>query len=119
MSPKKPFAANPPGAVNLAELTAEYRRQYRPGNPTERFLVETVVHYDWRLRRLRCVEAELPAGDALTQIRKLIDSCQRAYERSLKVLQRLKAAPLPRRKSPESKPISLAQKSHGNIPRDF
>jgi hypothetical protein len=46
-------------AEDLAELDAEYRERHRPDNPTERFLVDTLIHNEWRLRRLRRVEAEL------------------------------------------------------------
>ena len=44
---------------DLANLSAEYREQYQPANATERFLVDTVVNNEWRLRRLRFVEADL------------------------------------------------------------
>src|SRR5579862_7483430 len=46
-------------AEDLADLAAEYHEQYNPANPRERFLVDTLVHNEWRLRRLRRVEAEL------------------------------------------------------------
>src|SRR5580658_10458465 len=46
-------------AADLAELAAELHEQYSPADPTERFLVDTLVHNEWRLRRLRNVEADL------------------------------------------------------------
>ena len=46
-------------AEDLAELAAEYHELYSPANADERFLVDTLVNNEWRLRRLRCVEADL------------------------------------------------------------
>src|SRR5580700_5023183 len=46
-------------AEDLAELAAEYHEHHRPSNPEERFLVDTLVHDEWRLRRMRRVEADL------------------------------------------------------------
>ena len=46
-------------AEDLAQLAAEYHELYSPANADERFLVDTLVNNEWRLRRLRCVEAEL------------------------------------------------------------
>jgi hypothetical protein len=44
---------------DLAELAAEYHELYSPADSKERFLVDTLVHNEWRLRRTRRVEAEL------------------------------------------------------------
>src|SRR6202521_1061365 len=44
---------------DLAELAAEYHELYSPADSKERFLVDTLVHNEWRLRRMRRVEAEL------------------------------------------------------------
>src|SRR5580658_2326062 len=44
---------------DLAELAAEYHEQYTPTDAKERFLVDTLVANEWRLRRMRRVEAEL------------------------------------------------------------
>src|ERR1700734_469519 len=44
---------------DLAELSAEYHEQYSPANAHERLLVDTLVHNEWRLRRMRRVEANL------------------------------------------------------------
>jgi len=46
-------------AEDLADLAAEYHEQHAPANPTERSLVDTLIHNEWRLRRLRRVEADL------------------------------------------------------------
>ena len=99
-------------AGDLAELAAEYHQQYSPAGPKERFLVDTLVHNEWRLRRMRRVEAELwehatnaflaenievPAcssGDAFAtgseqfvRLQRIVNSCERAYHRALKELQ--------------------------------
>ena len=93
---------------DLAELDAEVRDQYKPANPTERNLVDTLIHNEWRLRRMRVVEAALwdhagniflaahtePAcnsAHALTagaaafeRLRRMVNSCERNYHRALK-----------------------------------
>src|ERR1700722_14817415 len=46
-------------ADDLAELAAEYHELHAPADADERFLVDTMINSEWRLRRLRCVEAEL------------------------------------------------------------
>src|ERR1700691_4837836 len=46
-------------AEDLAELAAEYPQHPPPADPDQRFLVDTLVNNEWRLRRLRRVEAEL------------------------------------------------------------
>jgi len=97
---------------DLALLDAEYRKLYSPANALERFLVDTLIHDEWRLRRLRCVEANLwgvatfltqkpgdvqaaNSGDAFIagggpfdRIQRLINTCERSYHRALKELQR-------------------------------
>src|ERR1700691_6566207 len=44
---------------DLAELAAEYHELYSPADAKQRFLVDTLVANEWRLRRMRRVEAEL------------------------------------------------------------
>src|ERR1700723_1646324 len=44
---------------DLAELADEYHELYIPADGKERFLVGTLVNNEWRLRRMRRVEAEL------------------------------------------------------------
>jgi len=46
-------------AEELDELIADYRQQYRPATPEQRFLVDTMVNAEWMLRRYRRVEAQL------------------------------------------------------------
>jgi hypothetical protein len=98
---------------DLAELAAEYHEQYTPADAKERFLVDTLVHNEWRLRRMRRVEAELwltasnaflvkniettitcTSGDAFAtdssifeRLQRVVNSCERVYHRALKELQ--------------------------------
>jgi len=46
-------------AEELDQLIADYREQYRPATPEQRFLVDTMVNADWMLRRYRIIEARL------------------------------------------------------------
>ncbi len=46
---------------DLAQLTAEYYAEFRPTTPRQRDLVDTVVHNQWLIRRLRLTEADLYA----------------------------------------------------------
>jgi hypothetical protein len=98
-------------AADLAELDAELREQFSPANPKERFLVDTLVNNEWRLRRMRRVEAILwehaadaflgqhpesescnsahafvTGSDEFLRLQRLVDSCERNYHRALKEL---------------------------------
>jgi len=46
-------------AEDLDQLVADYREQYRPVTPEQRFLVDTMVNAEWMLRRYHKVEADL------------------------------------------------------------
>ena len=106
-------------AEDLAELAAEYHQHHSPADPDQRFLVDTLVNSEWRIRRTRRVEAELwdhatttflaehteaPAcssGDAFAtasptfeRLQRIANSCERTYHRAHKELQRLRAASL-------------------------
>jgi hypothetical protein len=102
---------------DLAELTAEYHEQYSPADANQRFLVDTLVHNEWRLRRTRRVEAELwqtayntfivrniettvtcTSGDAFAtdsstfeRLQRVVNSCERAYHRASHELERVQA----------------------------
>jgi len=102
-------------AGDFATLDAEYRQLYAPANPVERCLVDTLVNNDWRLRRLRCVEADLWAvaillvekpggaevlssgeafvagGKEFDRVQRTINACERNYHRALKELRRCHA----------------------------
>jgi len=98
-------------AEDLAELAAEYHEHHSAADPDQRFLVDTLIANEWRIRRLRRVEAELwehatntfmaenteaPAcssGDAFAtaaptfeRLQRVVNSCERTYHRALKEL---------------------------------
>ena len=120
-------------AEDLAELAAEYHEHHSPADPGQRFLVDTLVNSEWRLRRLRRVEAELwehatnaflaenievqacSSGDAFAtaaptfeRLQRVVNSCERAYHRALKELQaqvvRGHALRTPHSETPEAAP---------------
>jgi hypothetical protein len=118
-------------AGDLTELAAEYHQQYCPADSTQRFLVDALIANEWRLRRLRRVEAELwehathtflannleaPAcssGDAFAtasptfeRLQRIENSCERAYHRALKELQVARAHGL---RSPQPEPEPAAE----------
>jgi hypothetical protein len=103
---------------DLAELAAEYHEHHNPADSDQRFLVDTLVHNEWRLRRTRRVEAELwqsaydlfivrnidttstcTSGDAFAtdsaifeRLQRVVNSCERVYHRAHKELERLQEA---------------------------
>jgi hypothetical protein len=105
-------------AEDLAQLDAEYRELYNPADALERFLVDTLINSEWRMRRLRCVEADLwvagsnlyldkkfddidapGSGDAsktgpraFDRLQRTLNALERTYYRALKELQRSQAA---------------------------
>src|SRR5580698_1374622 len=104
-------------AEDLAELAAEYHELHSPANPEERFLVDTLVNNEWRLRRLRVVEADLwqsavdaylekhtetesattgqafiTCGPAFERLQRIVNSCERHYKGAMKELQTAQAA---------------------------
>jgi hypothetical protein len=58
---------------DLLHLAVEYHEQYAPANPTERLLVDTLINNEWRLRRLRCTEAELWQSESEIVIQRKLD----------------------------------------------
>jgi hypothetical protein len=105
-------------AEDLAELAAEYHELHNPADADRRFLVDTLVSNEWRIRRLRRVEAELwdtatnifmaantepPAcssGDAFAtaaptfeRLQRVVNSCERAYHRAMNQLKVGQALP--------------------------
>ena len=42
----------------LQDLEAAYSAEYAPSTPTERALVDSLIHYEWLLRRYRWLETE-------------------------------------------------------------
>ena len=45
--------------TQLQELEAAYTAEYAPATPTERALVDSLIHYEWLLRRYRWLETEV------------------------------------------------------------
>jgi hypothetical protein len=114
--------------------------QYSPADAAERFLVDTLVSNEWRLRRLRRVEAELwqtgvdtspnkhtemeraTSGDAFAtspstfeRLQRIVNSCERAYHRALK---ELAAAQVPRAhglRTPQSEETTISSESPGSF----
>src|SRR5580658_8955667 len=56
-------------AEDLAELAAEYHEHYNPASPSERCLVDALIETEWRLRRMRRVEAGIWADKQSTLLR--------------------------------------------------
>jgi hypothetical protein len=103
-------------AEDLAELAAEYHEHHSPADSDQRLLVDTLIHNEWRLRRMRRVEAVLweqgadaflaqhPEAEACNsadafitnsgyfeRLQRMVNGCERNYHRALKELQHLKA----------------------------
>jgi hypothetical protein len=102
---------------DLAELSAEYHEHHNPADSDQRFLVDTLVNYEWRIRRIRRVEAALwqtasntflvkniettstcTSGDAFAtdsatfeRLQRVANSCERVYYRAHQELERLQA----------------------------
>jgi hypothetical protein len=127
-------------AEDLAELAAEYHEHHSPADADQRFLVDTLVHNEWRLRRMRRVEAELwehasnlfivknldttvtcTSGEAFAtysstfeRLQRVANSCERVYHRALKELQRLQEVALAhglRPSQPEAEPAAQPEQS--------
>jgi hypothetical protein len=102
--------------ADLTALATEYFDRYQPDAPEQRTLVDTLVHSDWTLRRLRRAEAQLwawtikvteskfsdnanPLGRAVNyeggkpfdRLQRRIDCTQRNYQRARKDLESLQA----------------------------
>ena len=95
---------------DLAELAAEYHEHYNPADAHERSLVDTLVANEWRIRRMRrveaglwehasnlfivrnldttttCTSAEAFATDSATfeRLQRVVSSCERDYHRAHK-----------------------------------
>ncbi len=90
-------------------LAAEYRSEFRPDRPSERFHVETMLRADWQKRRLQRVESDLfrtllseaegeslaaaflsasPAAKLLARIQRQIAAFERTWHRAHAELRR-------------------------------
>jgi hypothetical protein len=102
---------------DLALLAAEYHELHSPADANERFLVDTMINTEWRLRRLRRVEADLwrsahnlfmeqnpeirsadcgdafiGSGPAFERLQRIVNSCERHFRNARKELQESQAA---------------------------
>jgi hypothetical protein len=116
-------------AEDLADLAAEYHEHHSPADSDQRLLVDTLVHNEWRLRRMRRVEAVLwehAADSFLTQhpeveacnsahafatnagyferLQRMVNACERNYHRALKELQRQQVARGHALRTPQTEP---------------
>jgi hypothetical protein len=116
---------------DLAELAAEYHELYNPVDSHERALVDSLVHNEWRLRRMRrveaglwdrardlfivknldttvtCTSAEAFATDSATfeRLQRVANACDRAYHCAHREL----VARAQGRPQPEAKPAPAPQ----------
>jgi hypothetical protein len=127
---------------DLAELAAEYHEHHSPADTGQRLLVDTLIANEWRLRRMRRVEAVLweHAADAyLTQhpeaeacnsahafaaisdlferLQRMVNGCERNYHRALKELHRLKAIVKVGQALPPANPGPPPQEAAANTPQ--
>jgi len=96
-------------ASELEQLISDYHLQFQPANPEQRYLVDSLVHDEWLLRRYRKVEAslwEFALSNADTQspgeayagqlkvfnsLHRRIASVQRSYNNTLRQLHQIQA----------------------------
>jgi len=127
-------------ADDLALLAAEYHELHSPANADERFLVDTMINNEWRLRRLRCVEADLwlathnlfleknaeiekadhgdaftASGPAFERLQRIINSCERHYRNARKDLQEAQAVRNQPQTTPQPEETKTASESSGSI----
>jgi hypothetical protein len=110
-------------SMQLEALEAQFTAEYQPATPTERSLVDTLVHLEWMLRRYRWLETEtwhatqdlLTSAQmestwsghsfilqpAISRIHRLRNSTQRAFRDTLAELRTLQAE---RADAPEADP---------------
>jgi hypothetical protein len=110
----------------LEELERQFTAEYQPATPTERSLVDSLIHYEWLLRRYRWLETEtwrastsmlsrdqmettwtghaFILNPAISRIHRLRNSTQRAFRETLAELRTLQAERLAQ-PEPESQAI--------------
>jgi hypothetical protein len=128
---------------DLAEFAAEIHEQYTPADATERFLVDTLINNEWRLRRLRSVESDLwqtgvdtyldkhterekgSAGEAFSTIapvferlQRIVNCCERNYHRALKQLLALQVARAHSQPTPQPEDSTTTSESSGSFRRN-
>ena len=115
---------------DLAELTADYHERFRPANPEQRMLVDSLVSDEFLLRRFRRIEGELLTeaarqitgdfytigeayemkSDTLDQLQRRVNATRKSYLKSLEALNKLRAQPEtasdPKSESPENQTLT-------------
>ena len=100
--------------MQFQELEAQFTAEYLPATPTERSLVDSLIHSEWMLRRFRWIESEVwraarsKCGEeratwgmafleepSLSRLYRLRNSTQRAFHETLAELRRVQAARQP------------------------
>ena len=111
----------------LANLAEEYQQRWQPALPEQRVLVDTLVHDEWQLRRLRKAEATHwryrlqkdpfglhenkfwngSGGNDFARLQRRMDSTERSYRLTLEKLEFLaeRAADLPVGPPPAPGPV--------------
>ncbi len=125
---------------DLAEFAAEIHEQYNPADATERFLVDTLINNEWRLRRLRSVESDLwqtgvdtylnkhterergssseaffTIAPAFERLQRIVNCCERNYHRALKQLLALQAARDSAQPTPQPEDSTTTSQSSGSF----
>ncbi len=119
-TPKRKFSPFE-DASQLEALTADYQTRFHPTTPEARALVDSLIHHEWLLRRLRRAEAAIyhcdceicskhytgkPDAEIISSriawelkkfdhVQMRINQTERNYHRSLKALQELEALETP------------------------
>jgi len=128
-------------AAVLQQLAAEYHERFSPATPEERFLVDTLVHDEWLLRRFRRIEAQLflyemedyledeevelarafhAYAPTFARLQRRISEAERSYLRVLKELERLRATRTDSPQAvqpPQAQPVAAAVKPVGFVPQ--
>ena len=100
-------------SLKLETLEAQFTAEYQPATPTERALVDTLIHLEWMLRRYRWLETEtwhatqdqitsdqmrstwtghaFIAQPAISRIHRLRNSTQKAFRETVAELRALQA----------------------------
>ena len=122
--------------AQLEALEAAYTAEYAPATPTERALVDSLIHYEWLLRRYRWLETEVWrstldrmtdyqrqeswAGNAfmdqpaISRIHRLRNSTQRMFHETLA---QLRKPPKPNANPLKTQPLTPKLASFRQIPK--
>ena len=121
---------------DLALLAAEYHELHSPADAAERFLVDTLIDTEWRLRRLRrvgadlwrsahnlfmeenpevksvdCGDAFIGSGPAFERLQRIVNSCDRQYRNARKELQEAQVARAHGLRPPQPEEVAATSES--------